>query len=215
MRRLGIALLLLAALPILAQDREPLKKAIPQHPADAPSRYHLGQLFATQGYRVPAVLELLRFLALDPNGPQSKKAAALVVDLLNAGVSKKGKSINVQVDPNASTDEGDFHTVDLGWTLAAGARYADEGKKSEFELLQQQVGASMAMLLEMKGETSDDYTSTNNVPFFAELDEKKLMDPFVAVAFQSLRLPGSKEWEGKNAEAVAGVKSWLEGRRSK
>ncbi|HWW60448.1 MAG TPA: tetratricopeptide repeat protein, partial [Thermoanaerobaculia bacterium] len=73
--------------------------AIPNHVS---ARYALGRVFEAQAFRVPALFEYLRFLALEPDSPRGADAAARARTLLDMGVEKKGKkNINIMVNPDS------------------------------------------------------------------------------------------------------------------
>jgi hypothetical protein len=47
------------------------------------------------------------------------------------------------------------------------------------------------------------------LPFFLDLKDKSLLEPFLYVATSSLRLPGSSEWLAEHAARVSDLKKWL------
>ena len=200
----------------LDEARELLKSELRQRPGHASGHLALGQIYRAQGFRVPATVELLRFLALEPTSSRAKAAAAQALELLNVGVKKTGeKSINLTIDPNSPKGEGDFGALEMGWALAAGAQFTDEkAKKSEFEHLLDQVGASIAMLVEMNDKPTG-FIGQTEVPFFSELSEAKRVEPFVAIAFSSLRTPGYDVWIKQHQDEVEKTFDWLAKQKEK
>jgi tetratricopeptide (TPR) repeat protein len=195
----------------LDEARELLKSELRQRPGHASGHLALGQIYRIQGFRVPATIELLRFLALEPTSSRSKTAATQALELLNLGVKKTGeKNIELKIDPNSPKTEGDFGAVEMMWAIASGARFAEESaKKSEFERLVDQVGGSIAMLVEMNETPGADFVSQAELPFFAELYKAKRVDAFVAIAFNSLRPSGYEAWVKLHQAEVEKTFDWL------
>lgn len=193
------------------EARELLKTDLRQRPGHASGHFFLGLIFRRQGFRVPAAVELLRFLAIEPTGERARIAAGQVLELMNVGVTKKSdKNIELKVDPGASKTEGDFTGVELGWAFAAGAQLTEESaKKSEFERLIDQVAGSISMLVEMNEQPGSDFVSRTELPFFAALYKAERIEPFVAVAFSSSPAAGKEEWARQHADGLAATMKWL------
>jgi tetratricopeptide (TPR) repeat protein len=194
------------------EARELLKTDLRQRPGHASGHFFLGLLFRRQGFRVPAAVELLRFLAIEPTGERAKVAAGQVLELMNVGVTKKSdKNIELKVDPGAPETEGDFTGVEMGWAFAAGAQLTEESAKmSEFERLIDQVASSISMLVEMnENNPGSDFISRTELPFFAALYKAKQIEPFVAVAFSTSPAAGKEAWARKHTDELAAMLKWL------
>lgn len=195
----------------LEEARELLKTDVRRRPNHASGHLFLGLIFRQRGLRVPAAVELLRFLALEPTGERAKVAAGQVLELMNVGVTKKAdRNIELKVDPGAPKTEGDFTSVELGWAFAAGAQLTEESaKKSEYERLIDQVAGSISMLVEMNERPGSDFISQAELPFFAALYKAKRIEPFVAIAFSSSPAAGKEEWARRHADGLAATMKWL------
>lgn len=107
----------------LDEARDVLKKELIARPGHASGHFALARVFEAQNFRAAAILEYLRFLALEPATPRAKIAATNLLTLLNLGVKDKGvgkdgkKVIDVAVDTNSRTEEGDFHGWEMGSPL--------------------------------------------------------------------------------------------------
>src|SRR5215212_9713392 len=66
----------------LDEARTLLKQDLLAVPNHVSARYALGRVFEEQNFRVPALLEYLRFLVLEPDGPRAADAAARAGSLL-------------------------------------------------------------------------------------------------------------------------------------
>jgi tetratricopeptide (TPR) repeat protein len=193
------------------EARETLKKDVIARPGHLNGRYSLAMTFETQNFRVPALMELLHYLALDPSSPRAAEAATHARALLDLGVEQKDeKNITLTVDPKARTEEGDYNTFSVELALASGVRFTEEKeKRSEFERVQGQLITVLQMLLEMPSENQRDYTWRVNRPFFQAMEKAKVTEPFAAAALSTLRLEGTKEWLEKNSDAIRNFVTWM------
>jgi tetratricopeptide (TPR) repeat protein len=187
------------------ESRELLKKEITTRPTHIASRFLLANVFEKQGFRIPAIVEYLRFLSIDPSSEHAKAVGAHVLELLAGGVEVKDKKhINITVNVEGPKDEGDFGPTEMMLGLLAGGSMAEKkGKKSPFEDAVGRVSLPLAILAGGKDTAVGSYTATQNLPFFTALAEKELIDAFAGVALSSLGLKGTDEWMRKNADAVA------------
>lgn len=185
------------------EARSLLKKEVAVRPDHASGHYALGQVFETQSFRAPALLEYLRFLAIEPRGARAHDAAKRAVALLGMGVEVKDKgNINITMDPNSRKEEGDYSGFELTMALTAAVKNLPESKKlSEFEKTRQHLSSALAVLLESPN-NGDDYTATHNVPFFQTLDEDGQLETFTGLAVAAAGLAGAEEWERKNEAAA-------------
>ncbi len=203
----------------LDEAREVLKKELIARPGHANGHYLLARVFDAQNFRAAAILEYLRFLAIEPASPRSKGAATSLVALLNLGVEDKGvgkdgkKAIDIKVDTNSRTEEGDFHGWEMTISIASAVRFTTEDKDknaTELDIARGQLSSTLAMLIEMKDAPAS-YSGKQNVPFFAALDQHKLLDTFAGAALQSLGLKGSDAWMKENAKGLQDLTVFLGG----
>jgi tetratricopeptide (TPR) repeat protein len=203
----------------LDEARDVLKKELIARPGHASGHYALAHVFDAQSFRSAAVLEYLRFLALEPATPRAKIAATNLLALLNLGVEDKGvgkdgkKAINVKIDTNSRTEEGDFHGWEMGISIASAGRFTTEDKDknaTEFDIARGQLGSTLAMLIEMKDAPAS-YSGKQNVPFFATIEQHKLLDTFAGAVLQSLDLKGSDAWMQENAKGLQDLTVFMGG----
>lgn len=194
-----------------AEAREVLKKAATLRPAHVRTHYLLGKVFQAEQFRVPALLEYLRLLALTTDGDLAKDAAAQVVALLNIGVEATSpKKITVTIDPNSRKEEGDFAVLETMLALAGGTRFLDENvRKSEFERAQAQLATALAMFSEGAADAGASYTASTNLPLVVKLGKNELLEAFAGRALLPLHLDGSDRWQKKNAKALAKLQAFL------
>ena len=194
------------------EARATLKKDVAFYPQHASAHYALATVFQQQNFRTPALLEYLRFLALEPYSARAKDAATRVSAILGQGVEDKdGGNINITVDAKPRKGEGDYSAAEMMLAIvAAGRTLPDKKDLTEFDLRREEIGTVLAIITEM-GAKGRDHTAKLNVPFFIELSKRKLIDTFAGLAFTSLQLPGTREWTEKNQAAIETYTSFIKG----
>ncbi|MBV8515792.1 MAG: tetratricopeptide repeat protein [Acidobacteria bacterium] len=203
--------LTLARLKQYDEARGLLKKELTTRPAHLPGRFLLANVFEAQGFRIPAIVEYLRFLSIDSSSSHARAVGTHVLDLFAAGVEVKDKKhVNITVDMNAPKDEGDFGPTEMMMALLAGSSAgAKKGKKSAFEEAVDRVAVPLSLLAGGNDTAPGSYTTTQNLPFFAALAEKDLLNAFAGVALSSVGLDGTERWMQKNAAAVAKYRAFV------
>ena len=194
------------------EARELLKKNAILRPDHASGHFALARTFDQQNFRAAALLEYLRFLALEPSTPRAKEAAAHVVELLHRGVSSEGgKNITLTIDPDSRKEEGDFSSWEMMIALTGGLRFTKESRrKSEFDKTRDEVSSALSMLLETRADLGTSYTNSQNIPFFVTLQEQKLLDPFTGAVLLPLGLKGGDTWAKKNAAALQQYRAFVD-----
>jgi thioredoxin-like negative regulator of GroEL len=210
---LGVALL---AEGEYAEARKALKRDTLARPGHVMGRYALAMTFEADQFPVPALMEFLHFLALDPAGERAPEAARHVRVLLDSGVEKKGEGVNVRVDNNPRPEEGDYKAVAMGVAIVSAGRFSDEEqKKSEFERVRGQIAAVISIFTEQVDPAQRDYTAQSHGQFFKSMAKEKLVDAFAAFVLASQQLPGAKEWAAENRESVEKYLKWIDSQREK
>jgi FimV-like protein len=200
--------LTLSQLDKFDEARELLKTGTRANQGYASAYLLLARIFEVQGFRVPAVFTYLHFLALEAS-PRAKDAAAHLQSLLNAGVEKTEKGVNLTIDPKSRKEEGDYGPMEMSLALAAGATMVQEKKPlSDFDKAREQVAMVVAMFTEETGH-HDDYTAAVHRPFFAAMQAAKLTDTFAALAVAPLGLKGTDEWMKAHAADVQRYDKWI------
>ena len=171
MRNALLCCLLLVAVPMLAGE-------------EADARYTRAKSFDARKHRVPALLEYLRFLDLEPAGDRAKDAATRVVALLDGNIQRKGKrSATITLETTARTEEGDWSAVELFMGLAAATR---DPAPTELERRRKQLATVLELIAESRG-GGDDYTSRENLPFIKKLAEENRIEAFAGSVLQVLQ----------------------------
>jgi len=191
------------------EARELLKRDTEKHPSHASGQLLLGYIFKAQRYNVPALFAYLHFLALEPASKRSPQAIAAVWQLLNFGVEKKDeKNTNITFDVSAPKDEGDYGSVALMMAMSSALREGEKNKKlTQMEKVQSQIATLISVFAGKEDNHHTDYTARVQRPFFTEMQEKKLIEPFVWHAFAVAKVDGSREWQEKHP---ADLERWVE-----
>jgi tetratricopeptide (TPR) repeat protein len=190
----------LAAHNQLDEARQLFEQDVTAQPEHASGHYGLARVFEAQNFRVPALLEYLRFLSIEPSGERAKFAAQRVLALMNLGVEKKSsKQINITIDSNARKEEGDFGPMEMMLGLLGASSDASADHIASF----------IAMLAETDADRrGQEYVWHSVVPFFDEMHRLELTAPFAYVALSSLELKGAKKWMDANRPAVERYNQW-------
>jgi len=206
MKRSVLLLLLLVVTPILAADREALKRDLVAHPSNAANHLALAKAFEAESFRVPAIFEYLRFLALESETPRSVEAAKRLDGMLSVGVQQTDKGMSLTIDPSSRKEEGDYQSAELMIALAAAAASGSEkGTPGEFGKVFDQLTSALAMIGE--GEWGTDYTAVNNIKWLRDLQKKELVNVLVGSALLPLQLDGSKAWEERNRVSISRLRA--------
>jgi tetratricopeptide (TPR) repeat protein len=196
----------------LAEARELLKRDTPARPGHANGRFALARVFEADDFRSAALMEYLHFLAFDSSSPRAAEAVKHVRTLLDTGVTQKDqKNVEVAVDTNARTEEGDYSPFAMGVSIVSAGRFTDDGsKKGGFESLRSQIADVINIFIETTPAMQRDYTAQSHVPFFTAMSKEKLVDTFAGIAISTQKLDGGAEWAKQNDAEIQRFKKWVE-----
>lgn len=166
---------------------------IPSHPSPY---LVLGMAHEELGNRIPAVLSLLRFVAVEATSNRAKQAAQHVLELLDAGVDRSKRVIKVSL-PSGNNSEGDFQGADMILSLVSAAA---AGQTSE--LRQKQLEALAAFLSE-KPAGAKSFTVLHNVRFLHEVEKQKLLEPLTQLLMALSDHDAAIAWVRANSRRVA------------
>ena len=126
-------------------------------------------------------------------------------------MERKGKNINITLDPKSRKEEGDFSGLEMSLAIVSGASGLPEQEKSDpAAQLTGQVGSILAIISETSAEKGgQQYIFQNVIPFFDAMVKRELVTPFTYVALSSLELEGSRKWMEANRAAVDKYKDWI------
>lgn len=194
----------------LAEALPLLEKNVISNPWHVTTHYLLGDVFELHGFRVPATMAFLRYLALEPSSQRSADAAKRVRALMGVGVEKTRKGANITINPDSRKEEGDFTSMEMMLAMLAASETMPEKKRmSEFERAQESTATAIRIFLESREAANTDFTSTTQANFFRALENEKLLDTFTGLALSSLNLRGTQPWLKANERELARYRAWI------
>lgn len=192
------------------EARRLLKLAISSNPLHRSAHLNLSLAFAAGGYRIPAILALLRFLSLETEGPRAEEAAGRLLALLGAGVTKTGESeYTIQFDADLPKDEGDYAAAELVRSLGGAVVETIEWDgKAEGDKIFYRLDSLLASIDEDKGGKKD-FARETYLPFVHELREAGLFEAFAYRFLAPVGPPDMKEWLDRNPTKLALLDGFL------
>ncbi len=171
-----------AGLKRLDEAREALKAAVALAPDQPDPHYALGMVLRAGGFRVPALLALLRFLVLEPETDRAKGALQIVSELLDAlGGKAEAEGRAAGADSDA---EGDFTAV-AGAATQTWNRELDDPVADGWSRMTSTVGALFDRLGKEDPAWGKTFSGKFYVPYFADLSARKWVPPFCAHIFRA------------------------------
>lgn len=182
-------------------------------PAHAGSLYY-ASLLEKKSNKVAAIISGLVFLAVEPEGKRAKSILEYVFDLLGSYVKKNeegGSTISIPMeDPGHNPKENNFRAVEAGLAISAAASFADTSiaKNGTGKLLSAlQVMAETFVSGQKEG--NGIYWKTY-VPFFIEMEQKKLLEPFAHIAAITSGNEENIRWISENQDKLKEFYQWME-----
>ncbi|MEO7793297.1 MAG: tetratricopeptide repeat protein [Thermoanaerobaculia bacterium] len=192
--------------------RELLKDSVLLRPTHPASHLYLGMAFEQTGFTVPAILTLVRFLTLAPADSRAPAAALAIGRLLGLGVEVKSDGgTNLQFDPEASTEEGDYRQADLMRVMAAAVGTTDENRdKNDVEKYRDALGALVRFLGEETPPAKPDFARAKFLPVALELEKVELLEAFVYRSLRPLSEEQTKVWLDAHPEKILALDAFVE-----
>ena len=201
------------------EARRAIEKAVALDPAEPEFHLMLGQVFQSNGYAAPSFLAFSTYLILDPNGSRALSAYGFWRALLRGGVemgrsaSPDGQMRTPPLSPDGKTakvDEGDFSEFEAAITKSEQTVIAEMDRGAE-ELppFVAQVKQLVAILAQRAPESDRTrFASSYYVPFFAELNAKHYVEPFIYWSIQRAPVSGVRDWLTTHQAEVKEFVAW-------
>ena len=183
------------------------QQAIIINPKHAGSNNAIARLEKINDRRIPSILAFCRFLILDPESERAKENLKNLKELMNANVNQtEKKSVTISIDPKMFADttnlgkpkENNFSSTDLISTMDVALDFDKKNKnKTEVENFIRKFKTICASLEETKKENFGFYWSYF-APYFIEMKNKKLIEPFAYIAFASSENKDVNKWIKNN-----------------
>jgi tetratricopeptide (TPR) repeat protein len=176
---LGVAY---ASLKQMEEARVALKAAAALAPDRPDPNYALGVIWSAQGYKIPALLALCRFLVLEPEGDRARGALKAVSDSLDEIGGTFGMGGPVKSAPDNA--EGDF-TVVIGAVATSWKTSREDPTLNNWTRVTRSVGSLFARLARPDSAWKGSFTASFYGPYFTAIAAQELTDPFCAHIYRS------------------------------
>jgi tetratricopeptide (TPR) repeat protein len=204
-----------AKLGNLDKCQEATENAIMRNGLHASSHNLLGLMMLKQN-KIASLLASLTFLAIEPNSQRSLLNLKQAENILGGNVSKgEGNNINVTIDADmldsTKSQVNNFSSIELMMSLSAALDMDDKYKKeSSSEKLERKMNSLISLLWELRKDAQGFFWEVY-VPFFHEMQDKKMLTVYSHIATSSEKNKKNEEWLQKNAEEVDDFYKWLKG----
>lgn len=188
-------------------SRASLKKAVEYDFRYPSPHYLLAAVYNGTKYRVPAMLAAARFISLEFNSDRTRSSAAIFRNGLRPPSKDEKGNIQIFVNPDSPTDEGEFMMYDLLLgTLTVGKDDKDKNK-TEAEIFVDAVDTFISLLAEDK-KLASTFVGKNYVPFLAELKSKGFVKPFAYLVLYQTGDSAGMKWLTENDAQLTSFIKW-------
>jgi|SRR6218665_92000 len=165
--------------------------------------------------RIPAILAFSRFFIIESNSNRAKQNLESLKEIMVRGVEKTGKkSISLNINASILTDsaavkkENDFSSTDMILSMTAALDYDKKNaKKTEVENFIRKFETICSSLEELKSKNSGFYWDFLT-PYFIEMKNRKLIEPFAYVVYSSSGNEDVGKWIKTNDFLVDKLYNW-------
>ncbi len=175
---LGVAY---ANLKQMEEARTALKAAAALAPERPDPHYALGVIWSAQGYKIPALLALCRFLVLEPEGDRARGALKAVSDTLDETGGTFGSGPVKSAPDNA---EGDYTAV-VGAVATTWKESREDQTLNSWTRVTKSVASLFSRISRPDSAWKGSFAASFYGPYFAAIAAQDLTDPFCAHIYRS------------------------------
>jgi len=189
------------------------------NPKHASSHNAIARLSKNTEKRISALLAYFRFFVLEPESNRAKENLESVRKLMKANVEETGKkTIKISISPDLLGDttatgtptENSFSTTDMILSMETALDFDKKNKKkTEAERLTMKVETMCASLKEIEN-NNHGFFWDYYVPYFIEMKDLKLIEPFSYIVLTSSTDPDVAKWLKSNKAEVDRFYEWSE-----
>lgn len=187
-----------------------LKRGAAADPAHATTQQLLGRMFGSDDLRTPAVMAFSRFLILEPASSRTPEVFKLWYTLLFSNVRQGAEGrLEVAVNPDKKTTEGNMLQLDTFIALSqiAAASMPPETPPGP-RLVRLFTSYLNAVSAHDAGADASAFLWTYYVPYFKQMRERDLVEPFVYYVSQGVGMPGVQDWMAANKSRIDQFLAW-------
>ncbi|OCK51006.1 hypothetical protein BA768_04275 [Chryseobacterium sp. CBo1] len=198
----------------IEKSLELFQKSVTLNPNHAGSLNALAAL--NRDKRIISILASLRYLAVDNKTSRAQGNLNSVIDLMKLGVSQTDeKNITLTIDPKTVEDAGknkkgmnNFSTVDMVLSMTAALDFDEKNRnKTQCEKAIDKFESIFAVLKEGQNDNKGFYWEFL-APYFIEMKEQKLTEPFTYIAFLPSQTEDVKKYHQDNAKEIQRFYDW-------
>jgi tetratricopeptide (TPR) repeat protein len=196
------------------EARQALKKSVETNFQYASPNYLLAEIYYGTKYKIPAFLAAGRFVTMEINTNRTKRAVALVMEILKPAEKDDEGNINIFLDFNAPKDEGDFGAIDLLVGTLSAVKSDEDKKKTKQELFADSVSTLIAFLEEDK-DLRKTFVGKNYIPFMSELKKRGYVKHFAYLILQQNGDQEAEKWLLANGDKSMEFFEWAKNYKRK
>lgn len=195
------------------KGREQLKKSIELAYAYPSPHFLIADHFFDNGYRVPAMLAAVRFLALEAGTRRARRAAEILASSLNAGASRNKATGNIRITVNSDSpkDEGDFTTLELMLSMTRALGLGSDKKNSKAPGPEEEFLKSLNFFLSSVAAEKKNVKTFSGKTYFrfaSELREREFVKILGNLVLLHIGSEKARSWLDGHTEDVARFRAW-------
>lgn len=180
----------------------------PNHPT---SHYYLAHAYEKEGFKVPALLALTRFLLLEPGPDRSKEALRAMDRLFEDGYEREsGGSVKLTLDPKSSREEGNFQSAELGMLLTQAASALPDEAEPAVPLPPnvKRLSEALAIVAESADSKARGFAADFYLPYFTAIHAASRVEVASFIALQASGLPEVGTWLTDHKKEADAFRAW-------
>jgi tetratricopeptide (TPR) repeat protein len=187
-----------------------LKNSVSLNPSHGSSHLALAKIYLNDQEKIPALLAASAFLLIEPATPRTQQGLQILQLLLDSSVAKTGEDqYTISLGGFDDSEEGEFLGAEMALGAAVAAAVTQDEVKSGPALLSAAVGTTFSVLGFSPDEPARGFAAEYYAPFFAEMDERDLTEPFVYHILESTGSPEVTAWLAENPARVEALLAWV------
>ena len=194
------------------------QQAILRNPKHGSSHMSLGLVQSRDDARIPSILALGRFLALEPRSRRASQRLPVLDEQMMRGISQTGEqAITIAVSGKAVKDANrkrempdNFGQAELVLAAAGAQSLGTDGKKaSNVERFSRQFASLCQNLAELRLQNPSGFTWEYYVPYFVEMEKKGFIPAFSHLVHASqTEAPEVQQWLAAHLTEVQVFQEW-------
>ena len=168
-----------------------------------------------QENRIVTILASSRYLTLDNKSARARANLDLILKLMEKGVSQKeDKTVTINIDSNLlenvnnkKGNENDFNSTDLILSMATAQDFHDNKDKTACQKFIHKFKSICSSMSELKKGQKGFYWQFL-APYFIEMENKKLIEPFANIIFLSNQSPDVLKYHEENSQKIQEFYDW-------